>query len=195
MARFGNNITETKKLRVAQCKYILENMTEPNFYNDQKIANYTLGEEFDIAEEPDTFDTLAISYRLLNHQGFGQSSHGEPTWYSVAMFMDSIQSYLPKSVQPCRHYRLWYPMNYTGEQANRVSKELAQVLDEMVVWLKNMKNMIEDFMTKQYFVHGKYNHLEILKRRFKDNWSEKVEQAINADVKQDNEIQIVFEDA
>jgi hypothetical protein len=57
-----------------------------------------------------------------------------------------------------------------------------------------MKTKIEDYIASHYFREGKLNHLEVLKRRYKDEWSERTEQQIDADVKADNEIKIVIDD-
>jgi hypothetical protein len=50
-------------------------------------------------------------------------------------------------------------------------------------------------ITFKYYVEGKIQYNEILKRRFKNEYSEKVEQAVQADVKTDKQINITFEDA
>jgi hypothetical protein len=50
-------------------------------------------------------------------------------------------------------------------------------------------------ITFKYYVEGKIQYNEILKRRFKNEYSEKVEQAVQADVKTDKQINIMFEDA
>jgi hypothetical protein len=46
-----------------------------------------------------------------------------------------------------------------------------------------------------YFTQGKIQFIEILKRRWKNKYSEKVEQAVDADVKTDSTINIVIDDA
>ena len=64
----------------------------------------------------------------------------------------------------------------------------------MCDWLVNMKTKIEDYITARYFREGKVNHLETLKRRFKDEWAERVEQQVDATV-QDSELKVIIEDA
>ena len=62
----------------------------------------------------------------------------------------------------------------------------------MCDWLFKMKNKIEDYIASRYFRDGRVNHLETLKRRFKDNWSERTEQQVDAII-QDNKIEVSFE--
>jgi hypothetical protein len=64
----------------------------------------------------------------------------------------------------------------------------------MVEWLHGMRNKIEDFLASKYYREGKFNQLEVLKRRFKDEWSERTEQQVDADVKADTDIKIVIDD-
>ena len=55
-----------------------------------------------------------------------------------------------------------------------------------------MKTKIEDYIASRYFRDGRLNHLESLKRRFKDDWSERTEQQVEANI-QDNKIEVSFE--
>lgn len=64
----------------------------------------------------------------------------------------------------------------------------------MCDWLEMMKRKIEDYITAHYYREGKIHLGDILKRRFKDEWTEKVEQAVEAEVKTDTNVQIVIED-
>ena len=64
----------------------------------------------------------------------------------------------------------------------------------MVEWLIMMRQKIEDYITARYYRDGRMNHLEILKRRYKDDWSEKIEQSVDAEVKEDTTININIED-
>jgi hypothetical protein len=57
-----------------------------------------------------------------------------------------------------------------------------------------MKYRIMNDITFKYFTEGKVPYNEILTRRFKNEYSEKVEQTVRADVKSDNSINIIIED-
>jgi hypothetical protein len=62
-------------------------------------------------------------------------------------------------------------------------------------WYLEMKYRIMNDITFKYYAEGKVQYNEILKRRFKNEYSEKVEQNVTANVQQDNQINIVIEDA
>ena len=64
----------------------------------------------------------------------------------------------------------------------------------MVDWLEVMKRKIMDYITARYFREGKIQYCEILKRRFKDQYSEKVEQEVVAAVQQETNFNLVIED-
>jgi len=61
-------------------------------------------------------------------------------------------------------------------------------------WYLEMKYRIMNDITFKYYTEGKIQYNEILKRRFKNEYSEKVEQTVQADVKSDNSINIIIED-
>lgn len=179
--RHGHNIFVAHDKRNEQMNYLLDNMTEPDFRFDTKVD----GEQL---------NTAAITYRLMNHQGFGKGDHtAEPSWGSVAEFMNSIQSYLPKTLQA--KYTLWSRFSFRDNGIETIADDTKELLDEMVDWLAVMKQKIEDHLTKHYYKFGKGNHLEILKRRFKLDWSERTESSVDANVKEDTTINIHFDDA
>ena len=73
-------------------------------------------------------------------------------------------------------------------------EDTQELLNDMCDWLFMMKTKIEDHITSRYYREGRLNHLEVLKRRYKDEWSERTEQNIEATV-QDTELKVVIEDA
>lgn len=189
--RHGHNILIACEKRREQLRYLMENMTEPVFVvndnddtADTKVA----------IEASDTLNKVGITYRLLNHQGFGRGRHEDlPSWGSVAEFMNSIQMYLPKSLRA--KYTLWSRFSFRDNDIETIADETKKLLDEMIDWLITMKQLIEDRLSADYYVAGKGNHLEILKRRFKLDWSERTESSVDANVKEDTHINIHFADA
>lgn len=183
----GNNLLSNCKTRQKQMKYLMENMREPDF-------SLLVSKSVDV--EDDVLNTAGITYRILNSQGFGNGSHNSntpPTWGSVANFMASIQDYLPKSLRTKQNpYRLWSHRSFQQNDTQVISEDTQELLNDMCDWLFKMKYKIEDYIASRYFREGKINHLETLKRRFKDDWSERTEQQVDATV-QDNKIEIAFE--
>lgn len=195
----GHNLLEGCKRRNAQMKFLLKNMREPDLGMMQDPTTVrSLASEFDLEEtkEEEWFNSQGITFRILNSQGFGRGRHdtdNDPTYMSVAVFMNSIQDYLPESLRPKRDgYQLWKRQSFV--QTNTFSDETRELLDRMVNWLISMRDKIEDQLTSKYYITGKNHQLEMLKRRYKDHWSEKVEQEVVADVNQDTTVNVILED-
>lgn len=186
----GNNILSNCKTRQKQMKYLLENMKEPNF---------DLIDAKPVDEDSDELNTAGITFRILNSQGFGNGAHlsnTPPSWGSVANFMASIQDYLPKSLRTRQNpHRLWSHYSFQQNGTQVIAEYTQELLNDMCAWLMTMKTKIEDYITSHYFSEGRINHLEILKRRFKDEWSERTEQNIDANVNNDTELNVIIEDA
>lgn len=192
----GYNLQRNCALRQKQMKYILENMSEPNFAMIE--SNDTLSGTFNLADH-DTLNTAGITWRILNSQGFGSGEHKSntpPSWGSVANFMASIQDYLPTSLRTKQNsYRLWSYRSFQQNETQVIADETQELLNDMCDWLENMKKKIEDYVSARYFREGKPQYIEVLKRRYKDEWSERTEQNIDANVNTDTELNVIISDA
>ena len=178
MARHGNNILVAKKKRIEQVEYLIENMREPDTRFKDLFSD-------------DELNTASITLRILN-----TINHGGPrsnsfdtinSFFSLASFMNSIQEYFPKKMRV--KYRLWSQYSFNGETLSEEMKEAMQNLSE---WFCNMKYKVLDVITGNYYIEGKVQQLEILKRRFKELYSERTEQNINADINEDGDINITI---
>ena len=192
---FGQNILQAAKLRQKQMQYILDNLTEPDFSLIE--CPKQLADEFNM-DDREVLNGAGITWRILNTQGFGNGQHCSstpPSYGSVANFMRDIQCYLPKSLQSRRPAeKLWSHYSFQVNDTQKFAEKTKELLDQMVEWLIVMRQKIEDYITARYYRDGRINHLEILKRRYKDDWSEKIEQSVDADVKEDKNVEIIFED-
>lgn len=192
----GYNLQRNCALRQKQMKYILENMSEPNFAMIE--SNDTLSGTFNLANH-DTLNTAGITWRILNSQGFGNGEHKSntpPSWGSVANFMASIQDYLPSNLRTKQNpYRLWSHWSFQKNDTQVIAEYTQELLNDMCDWLENMKKKIEDHVSARYFREGKPQYIEVLKRRYKDEWSERTEQNIDANVNSDTELNVIISDA
>ena len=206
----GGNIKTNCLKRRKQMKFILDNIKDPELGMLQSFSplSSSFGIEDDTEEE---VNIIGISWRVLNCNGFGGSDHTQstPSYMAVARFMNDIQDYLPESLKQnskagarkakkkangITSGKLWSEHSFVGQQVENISEETRVLLDRMCDWLVMMKNKIEDKLSSMYFVQGRTNHLEMLKRRYKSEWTEKVEQAIEADVKSDTTVNVIIED-
>ena len=192
----GYNLQRNCALRQKQMKYILENMSEPNFAMIE--SNDTLSGTFNLANH-DTLNTAGITWRILNSQGFGNGEHKSttpPSWGSLANFMASIQDYLPSSLRTKQNpYRLWSHRSFQQNDTQVIAEATQELLNDMCDWLENMKKKIEDHVSARYFREGKPQYIEVLKRRYKDEWCERTEQTVDANVNTDTELNVIISDA
>jgi len=193
MAFKSYNIIQAARVRQKQMQYILDNLTEPDFSLIE--CPKQIADEFNM-DDREVLNGAGITWRILNTQGFGNGQHASstpPSYGSVANFMRDIQCYLPKSLQSKRPAeKLW--SHWSFQSTNTLAEKTKELLDQMVEWLIMMRQKIEDYITARYYRDGRMNHLEILKRRYKDDWSEKIEQSVDAAVKEDKTVEIIFED-
>ena len=191
----GQNILTGCKLRQKQMQYILDNLSEPDFSLIE--CPKQIADEFNM-DDREVLNGAGITWRILNTQGFGNGQHNSstpPSYGSVANFMRDIQCYLPKSLQSRRPAeKLWSHWSFQVNDTQKFAEKTKELLDQMVEWLIVMRQKIEDYITARYYRDGRLNQLEILKRRFKDDWSEKIEQSVDAAVKEDTTININIED-
>ena len=191
----GYNLLRNCKIRQKQMRYLLENMKEPDFSLIE--CSNALNDTFNTSDE--TLNTAGITFRILNSQGFGTGKHSSdttPSWGSVAYFFANIQDYLPKSLRTKQNpYRLWSRWTLRDNDTQIIADETRELLDDMVDWLEMMKRKIMDYITARYFREGKIQYIEMLKRRYKDEWSERTEQNIDANVNADTELKVFIEDA
>lgn len=192
----GYNLQRNCALRQKQMRYILENMSEPNFAMIE--SNDTLSGSFNLANH-DTLNTAGITWRILNSQGFGNGEHKSntpPSWGSVANFMASIQDYLPSNLRTKQNpYRLWSHWSFQKNATQVIAETTQELLNDMCDWLENMKKKIEDHISARYFREGKTQYIEVLKRRYKDEWCERTEQTVDANVNSDTELKVIISDA
>ena len=191
----GYYLLRNCKIRQKQMRYLLDNMKEPDFSLIE--CSNALNDTFNTSDE--TLNTAGITFRILNSQGFGTGKHSsdtKPSWGSVAYFFANIQDYLPKSLRTKQNpYRLWSRWTLRDNDTQIIADETRELLDDMVDWLEMMKRKIMDYITARYFREGKIQYIEMLKRRYKDEWSERTEQNIDANVNADTELKVFIEDA
>lgn len=175
-----------KRKREKQFKFLLENFTKPVLEADG------FG---DIKYEENGYSPTGISLAILNCNMENTFHKDQISPNQIATFMSRIQGYLPKDLRQS-DYRckpLFTSNSYSGNC--EFAPETLDLLDAVREWYLEMKYRIMNDITFKYFTEGKMQYNEILKRRFKNEYSEKVEQTVQADVKSDNSINIIIEDA
>lgn len=207
----GGNIKSLCLKRRKQMEFILDHIKDPEMGMLQSFSPLaaSFDMEGDIEEE---VNIVGITWRILNCNGFGGSGHTQerPSYMTVSRFMNDIQDYLPASIKynekkranrrATKSYKrstsgkLWSEHSFIESQVDNISEETRVLLDRMCDWLVMMKNKIEDKLTSMFFINGRNHHLEMLKRRYKSEWTEKVEQAIDTTLNGVKKVRIDFGD-
>ena len=197
MAATHNAIKKRMILRNKQMKWLLENFVEPVYIPDCSNNMSSLSDTFSINNNIDTdtigYNPCGITMTLLNYEPKNTKAN-EMSYYGVATVMRNLQSYLPiKLRSKVENYKLWNPRSF--EPANSTfDSETVELLEQMIDWIMCMKLRIQNDLTNKYMLGGKVQYLELLKRRYKNNYSEKVEQEVVADVQQETNFNLVIED-
>lgn len=187
---YGDLNRQRMKKRIAQMQFLLKEFTKPVVYVDG------MGEmEYDT----NGYSPTGITMTIIN---FMSKSPNGFNYTTVSSFMSKIQSYLPKDLRITtiskqrkdkRESPLWNPRNINNTKPDEIGEETKEYLDQMIDWLYDMKMKCMNSLTFDYLTKGKPQYIEVLKRRYKDEYSEKVEQSVQADVKADNTINIIVE--
>ena len=177
MAAAYSSIKYRKALRNKQMAWLLENFTEPNYMPDCTNNMASLSNTFQINDDVDKefegYNPCGITMALINYVPRHPKS-SEMSYYCVAAFMRSIQSYLPKKLRSRTSKRIWVPGSFI-ENNSTLDPDTIELLDRMVDFIMAMKSRIVDDLTCKYILSGKPQLLETLKRRAKEQWSEKIE--------------------
>ena len=167
---------ENKKKRIEQIDFLLSTMNDPVYVPEAQNFS-SLNEAFETSN-PDLIglDRCGITMAVLNFHYLktGKAENSDAS-YAVQNFMRSIQQYLPIKLRSDCWGRWGWALTKVGKSANGPSKEMLDKFDELRDWIFNFRDRIENDLTSKYLMGAKPQYIETLKRRFKQNWSEKIE--------------------
>lgn len=176
----GTHIIRMKK-RHAQMQFLLKEFTRPLINVDG------MGE---MEYEEDGYCPTGITFALINSGAEDRMVGDRLSPKQFSTFMMHIQSYLPKKLQVRKDCKeVWSYSTFNRE----IGEETQKLVDECIDWYHDMRAQVLNMISFNYFTQGKIQYIEMLKRRWKNKYSEKVEQAVDADVKTDNNINIIVE--
>lgn len=140
-------------------------------------------------QEPELFendfnhDIVQIWYMIMNF-GYSHSAQENPENDSrIIKFFSYIQGFMPESMRNREMYKY-----------RQTDKVLTETFEN---WFFECKQKLQNYLTQQYFAKGRMKDLEILKRRYKENWSEQkiVDAKVDAQEQIDGNITINIKDA
>jgi len=169
--------------KIALIEYLLEHIKEPVF----TYTNSSLNDEFYIADEDDGLDIPKITFAILNYKGHigNEINNNFETFGSV------IQNYVPE-----RFRNIKFNIHSSTKD---YSQAYLDAVEKFQGWICSMKSKIENALSEEYYLQGRMKNLEILKRRYKQNWSESKVVDLTADqnirMDGDSKIEIKITDA
>lgn len=169
--------------------WLYEYCEEPLLLNVNKDE---LSKALDLDDNEDDYNLTKITYAILCY-GMG---NGRPAQEDVKdkakrtqKVINLIRNYIPKRFQESlnKNYRWYNKPDYYQEAIDR--------FDE---WYIIFCKKIEMELAENYYTRGRMNYLEILKRRFRERWTESKIVDLNAEqnVKVDSgPLEIIIKDA
>lgn len=140
--------------------------------------------ELIINEDQSNTDKVKIWFMILNY-GHVNSVENPNYRERIVKFISYIQDYLPD----CFHNKELYKKQIRDEK-------LCSIFEH---WFFECKQKIQNHLTQEYYIKGRLKDLEILKRRYKENWSESKVVDLTADanmkVDSDTKLEIKIMDA
>lgn len=178
LERSEANATKLNRLMIARFKYIMANLPDPLFVNRQAGA---------------TDKTLPIRVGLTRGRVLSVHDQIELTMAALTVsknnnvndtaciFTKRIKEFLPGDVYP------GIDIFYHEERANEAVKK---VIEEYREWVVEYMAKCERKLAGMYLAIGKWQspYLEVLQRRFRDNWSTQQRVDLKADVKAEEKV-------
>lgn len=171
-------IRKRKEKRNAQMSWVLENFNEPCYMPDCTNNMASLSNTFQISNDSDKdligYNPCGITMALINYEPKNTKAT-EMSYYGVVTFMRSIQFYLPDKLRSkTETNKLWNPRSFESQNST-LDNDTVELFEQMIDFIMGMKSRILDDLTVKYLMGGKLQFLEIMKRRYKRQYSERTE--------------------
>lgn len=179
----GTHIIRMRK-RQEQMRFILDKFTEPVF---------DIGGFGEMAREQDGYCPTGITFALINSRSEDLMVEDRLSYQQFSNFMAKIQSYLPTNLRVRKDCKeIWRRYTFNDD---KMSDETRVLLDDCIEWYHDMRAQALNNLSFQYYTQGKNQFLEIMKRRWKNEYSEKIEQSVQANVEADTQINLIIDEA
>ena len=184
---------ERCELRKKQLLWLMDNFTGPVYTPDCSNNMASLSDTFNIEDnnELEGYNACGLTMAILNYEPKNIKAY-EMSYYGVATFMRNVQIYLPKFLR-YKDITLWNPSSWSTGTSN-VAESTIEIMDKFTNWLFSIKSRILDDFTVKYLMGGKLQYLEIMKRRYRRQYSEKYEPELENTTNNTEEVQVIFEE-
>ena len=182
-ARIGVPLPETQKIKISNSGQDKERRTMYKEIFDWLQINIVEPELFENDEHTNA-DKVNIWFMIMNYGNIISVENPENI-ERVVKFVSYIQNYLPEKFRDKTLYK-------------KKLRDLSLASD-FEHWFFECKQKLQNYLAKEYFAKGRMKDLEILKRRYKENWSESKVVDLTADanmkVDKDSKLEIKIVDA
>ena len=150
-------------------EWLTTNIVEPDLFVNEDGSNENL---------------VNIWFMVMNYGQISAKENAEND-NRILRFLSYVSNYLPDELK-----------NHEIYKSRIRDKELIETFEH---WLFESKQKLQNYLAKEYFAKGRIKDLEILKRRYKENWSESKVVDLTADanmkVDKDSKLEIKIVDA
>lgn len=150
-------------------EWLTTNIVEPDLFVNEDGSNENL---------------VNIWFMVMNYGQITAKENAENE-NRILRFLSYVSSYLPDELK-----------NHEIYKSRIRDKELIEIFEH---WLFESKQKLQNYLAREYFAKGRLKDLEILKRRYKENWSESKVVDLTADtsmkVDGDSRLEIKIVDA
>ena len=150
-------------------EWLTTNVVEPDLFVNEDCSNENL---------------VNIWFMIMNYGQITAKENAENE-NRILRFLSYVSNYLPDELK-----------NHEIYKGRIRDKELIETFEH---WLFESKQKLQNYLAREYFAKGRMKDLEILKRRYKENWSESKVVDLTADanmkVDKDSKLEIKIVDA
>lgn len=161
--------TEMRENHREIVEWLTTNVVEPDLFVNEDGSNENL---------------VNIWFMIMNYGQITAKENAENE-NRILRFLSYVSNYLPDNLK-----------NHEIYKGRIRDKELIETFEH---WLFESKQKLQNYLAKEYFAKGRLKDLEILKRRYKENWSESKVVDLTADasmkVDGDSRLEIKIVDA
>ena len=140
--------------------------------------------EPELHENETNHDIVNIWFMIMNY-GYRNQVENPENIERIVKFISYIQNYLPEE--------------FRNRELYKKKIRDAEIAADFENWFFECKQKLQNYLAQEYFAKGRMKDLEILKRRYKENWSESKVVDLTADanmkVDGDSRLEIKIVDA
>ncbi|MBP5441118.1 MAG: hypothetical protein J6Y14_09490 [Fibrobacter sp.] len=140
--------------------------------------------EPELHENETNRDIVNIWFMVMNY-GYRNQVENPENIERIVKFFSYIQNYLPEE--------------FRNRELYKKKIRDAEIAADFENWFFECKQKLQNYLAQEYFAKGRMKDLEILKRRYKENWSESKVVDLTADanmkVDGDSRLEIKIVDA